>query len=124
MDIAKQKAEIPDGYITTLDLFGKFFEQMKERKSWRAVKEYKSIKGIRRIGVHKIQEWDDDLFNELVEKYRHEKRARRKVIRKEIPRGYITSKNLLEKFIEKTGYKNSRLALKEYKSFKAKREFL
>lgn len=118
MDIAKQKAEIPDGYITTLDLFGKFFEQMKERKSWRAVKEYKSIKGIRRIGVYKIQEWDDDLFNELVEKYRHEKRARRKVIRKEIPRGYITSKNLLEKFIEKTGYKNSRLALKEYKSVK------
>lgn len=118
MDIAKQKAEIPDGYITTLDLFGKFFEQMKERKSWRAVKEYKAIKGIRRIGVHKIQEWDDDLFNELVEKYKHEKRARRKVIRKEIPRGYITSKNLLEKFIEKTGYKNSRLAIKEYKSVK------
>lgn len=118
MDIAKQKAEIPDGYITTLDLFGKFSEQMKERKSWRAVKEYKSIKGIRRIGVHKIQEWDDDLFNELVEKYKHEKRARRKVICKEIPRGYVTSKNLLEKFIEKTGYKNSRLAIKEYKSIK------
>ena len=40
------------------------------------------------------------------------------MIRKEIPRGYITTKNLFEKFIEKTGYKNSRLALKEYKSVK------
>ena len=115
MDIAK--SNIHDGYITSGKLLGMFSKRMNQKRSKQALKEYKTIKTPKNIGRFTAQEWDEDLFNSLIEQY-----ADKKVyfgVESEIPEGYVTSTYLWTEFIKKTSQRRGKDALVEYQKTKA-----
>ena len=95
MDIAEK--EIPEGYITSACLFGRFYKEMSQRRSKLAVREYKSIKGTKKIWNKEVQEWDEKLFQELIEKYEPKKKETVKKTKKPIIHAGLSEKEILEK---------------------------
>ena len=95
MDIVEK--EIPEGHITSTFLFDEFNKQLSFRKSEEAVRDYKEIKGSRRIGRHAVQEWNEKLFQELVEKYEPKKKEVVKKTKKPIIHAGLSEKEILEK---------------------------
>ena len=95
MDIAEK--EIPEGYITSTCLFGRFYKEMSQRRSKLAVREYKSIKGTKKIWNKEVQEWNEKLFQELVEKYEPKKKETVKKTKKPVIHAGLSEKEILEK---------------------------
>ena len=121
-DIAKPN--IPDGYITSTSLFDEFNKQLSFRKSEEAVRDYKEIKGSRRIGRHAVQEWDKNLFDELVDKHITIRAAKRKGYKqREIPQGYIIATQLFEKFSKILKPSKGKKALADYQTVKTPQKY-
>ena len=114
MDIAEK--EIPEGYITSACLFGRFYKEMSQRRSKLAVREYKSIKGTKKNWNKEVQEWDENLFNELVEQYTDKKKYFR--IGSGMPDGHITSSHLFKEFFKRLSYRKGKIAVREYRAIK------
>ena len=114
MDIVEK--EIPEGYITSTCLFGRFYKEMSQRRSKLAVREYKSIKGTKKIWNKEVQEWDENLFNELVEQYTDKKKHLK--IESGMPDGHITSSHLFKEFFKRLSYRKSEIAVREYRAIK------
>ncbi len=124
MDIAKQKAEIPDGYITSTSLFDEFFKHLSYKKAEAAVRDYKKIKGYKRIGRSVIQEWDKNLFDELVDKHITIRAAKKKGYKqREIPQGYIIATQLFDKFSKILKPSKGKMALVDYQAVKTPQKY-
>ena len=122
MDIAEK--EIPDGYITSTFLFDEFNKQLSFRKSEEAVRDYKEIKGSRRIGRHAVQEWDKCLFDELVDKHITIRAAKKKGYKqREIPQGYIIATQLFDKFSKILKPSKGKMALADYQAVKTPQKY-
>ena len=91
------KPNIPDGYITSVCLFKEFIKRLSYRKGEAAIKDYQAIKGHKRFGRSIIQEWDEKLFQELVEKYEPKKKEAVKKTKKPIIHVGLSEKEILEK---------------------------
>ena len=122
MDI--EEKEIPAGHITSTFLFDEFNKQLSFRKSEEAVRDYKEIKGSRRIGRHAVQEWDKNLFDELVDKHITIRAAKRKgYTQREIPQGYIIATQLFEKFSKILKPSKGKMALADYQAVKTPQKY-
>ena len=118
------KPNIPDGHITSTFLFDEFNKQLSFRKSEEAVRDYKEIKGSRRIGRHAVQEWDKSLFDELVDKHITIRAAKRKgYTQREIPQGYIIATQLFEKFSKILKPSKGKMALADYQAVKTPQKY-
>ena len=95
MDIAEKG--IPEGYVTSTYLFKEFIKRLSYRKGEAAIKDYQAIKGHKRLGRSIIQEWDEKLFQELVEKYEPKKKEAVKKTKKPIIHAGLSEKEILEK---------------------------
>ena len=121
-DIVKPK--IPDGYITSVYLFKEFIKRLSYRKSEAAIKDYQVIKGYKRFRRSIIQEWDDDLFNELVDKHITIRAAKKKGYKqREIPQGYIIATHLFEKFSKILKPSKGKMALADYQAVKTPKKY-
>lgn len=122
MDLAEK--EIPEGHITSTFLFDEFNKQLSFRKSEEAVRDYKEIKGSRRIGRHAVQEWDKNLFDELVDKHITIRAAKKKgYTQREIPQGYIIATQLFEKFSKILKPSKGKMALADYQAVKTPQKY-
>ena len=122
MDLAEK--EIPDGYITSTFLFDEFNKQLSFRKSEEAVRDYKKIKGYKRLGRSVIQEWDKNLFDELVDKHITIRAAKKKgYTQREIPQGYIIATQLFEKFSKILKPSKGKMALADYQAVKTPQKY-
>lgn len=122
MDIAEK--EIPEGRITSTFLFDEFNKQLSFRKSEEAVRDYKKIKGYKRLGRSVIQEWDKNLFDELVDKHITIRAAKRKGYKqREIPQGYIIATQLFEKFSKILKPSKGKMALADYQAVKTPQKY-
>ena len=118
------KPNIPDGHITSTFLFDEFNKQLSFRKSEEAVRDYKEIKGSRRIGRHAVQEWDKNLFDELVDKHITIRAAKKKGYKqREIPQGYIIATQLFEKFSKILKPSKGKMALADYQAVKTPQKY-
>ena len=124
MDIATQKAEIPEGHITSTSLFDEFFKHLSYKKAEAAVRDYKKIKGSRRIGRHAVQEWDKSLFDELIDKHITIRAAKKKGYKqREIPQGYIIATQLFDKFSKVLKPTRGKKALVDYQVVKTPQKY-
>ena len=122
MDIVEK--EIPEGHITSTFLFDEFNKQLSFRKSEEAVRDYKEIKRSRRIGRHAVQEWDKNLFDELVDKHITIRAAKKKGYKqREIPQGYIIATQLFEKFSKILKPSKGKMALADYQEVKTPQKY-
>ena len=118
------KPNIPDGYITSVCLFKEFIKRLSYRKGEAAIKDYQAIKGHKRFGRSIIQEWDENLFNELVDKHITIRAAKRKGYKqREIPEGYIIATQLFEKFSKVLKPSKGKKALADYQAVKTPQKY-
>ena len=122
MDIAEK--EIPEGYVTSTYLFKEFIKRLSYRKGEAAIKDYQAIKGHKRFGRSIIQEWDENLFNELVDKHITIRAAKKKGYKqREIPQGYITATQLFDKFSKILKPARGKKALADYQAVKTPQKY-
>ena len=118
------KPNIPDGYITSVCLFKEFIKRLSYRKGEAAIKDYQAIKGHKRFGRSIIQEWDENLFNELVDKHITIRAAKKKgYTQREIPQGYITATQLFDKFSKILKPSKGKMALADYQEVKTPQKY-
>lgn len=122
MDIAEK--EIPEGYVTSTYLFKEFIKRLSYRKGEAAIKDYQAIKGHKRFGRSIIQEWDENLFNELVDKHITIRAAKKKGYKqREIPQDHITATQLFEKFSKILKPARGKMALADYQAVKTPQKY-
>nr|DAS20987.1 MAG TPA: hypothetical protein [Caudoviricetes sp.] len=122
MDIAEK--EIPEGYVTSTYLFKEFIKHLSYRKGEAAIKDYQAIKGHKRLGRSVIQEWDENLFNELVDKHITIRAAKKKGYKqREIPQGYIIATQLFDKFSKILKPSKGKMALADYQAVKTPQKY-
>lgn len=118
------KPNIPDGYITSVYLFKEFIKRLSYRKSEAAIKDYQVIKGYKRFRRSIIQEWDENLFNELVDKHITIRAAKKKgYTQREIPQGYIIATQLFDKFSKILKPSKGKMALADYQAVKTPQKY-
>lgn len=92
-----KQREIPQGYIIATQLFEKFSKILKASKGKMALADYQAAKPPQKYGRHQIQEWDEKLFQELIEKYEPKKKEVVKKVKKPIIHAGLNEKEILEK---------------------------
>ena len=118
------KPNIPDGYITSVCLFKEFIKRLSYRKGEAAIKDYQAIKGHKRFGRSIIQEWDKNLFDELVDKHITIRAAKNKGYKqREIPQGYIIATQLFDKFSKILKPTRGKMALADYQAVKTPQKY-
>jgi len=118
------KPNIPDGHITSASLLEEFFKHLSYKKAETAIRDYKKIKGYKRLGRSVIQEWDKNLFDELVDKHITIRAAKKKgYTQREIPQGYIIATQLFEKFSKILKPSKGKMALADYQVVKTPQKY-